>query len=83
MSDAPMSTFERHLDQLDLGRGLSDPEREQVIAVIRRLDAAVAAREGHGFQATRFDRETELAAAVGLPAGTELWVCGSWSHSLP
>ena len=74
MSSGPASTFERHLDQLDLGRGLSEPEREQVIAVIRRLDAAIAEREGHGFHATPFDRETDLAAAIGLPAGTELWV---------
>lgn len=74
MSDAPMSTFERHLGQLDLGRGLSDPEREQVVAVIRRLDEAIAEREGHGFHATPFDRQADLAAAVGLPVGTELWV---------
>lgn len=74
MSDAPTSTFEFHLDQLDLGRWPFGGEREHVVAAIRRLDAAVAAREGHGFQATPFDRETDLAAAVGLPAGVELWV---------
>ena len=74
MADAALSTFERHLDLLDLGRAQSARERDVVVAAIRRLDASVAEREGHGFIPTPFEPATHLADAVGLPAGTELWV---------
>jgi len=74
VADTAISTFERHLDRLDLGRGLSAREHEQVVAAIRRLNTAVSALEGHGFAPTPFERETALATAVGLPAGMELWV---------
>lgn len=69
-----VSTFERHLDLLDLGRGSSAGERGRVVDAIRRLDAAVAEREGVGFRATPFDPQPGLATAIGLPAGAELWV---------
>lgn len=74
MADAALSTFERHLDLLDLGRARSARERELVVAAIRRLDVSVAEREGHGFAPTPFEPAVPLAKAVGLPAGTELWV---------
>ena len=63
-----MSTFERHLDRLDLGRLATDTAaREQVVAAIRRLDAAVAARGGTGFAPTPFGPGPALADAIGLP----------------
>lgn len=69
------STFEHHLDQLDLGRAATtDAERSALVEAIRRLDAAVAAQAGHGFVPTHFGPEPELAEGCGLPPGIELWV---------
>lgn len=70
-TDLPVSTFEHHLDRLDLGR---IAERELVVDAIRRLDARVRDLAGTGFVATPFERHDVLAAAVGLAPGAELWV---------
>ena len=51
-------------------RGWSDAD---FVALVERLDAAVAAVEGHGFSITPLRKEPALARAVGL-AGGRLWV---------
>lgn len=51
-------------------RGWSDAE---FVALVERLDAAVAAIDGHGFAMTPLRKEPGLARAVGLPGG-RLWV---------
>ena len=71
LPEQPVSTFERHLDGLDLVRA---GDRDLVIEAIRRLDARVRAVGGAGFDPTPFFGHERLGAAVGLPAGTELWV---------
>ncbi len=70
------STFERYVDRLDVGRQLTDGalSRDDLVAIIRRIDSAVAQVEGHGFEPTPFVIERELAIAVGLDEATELWV---------
>ena len=70
LPEQPVSTFERHLDGLDLVRA---GDRDHVIEAIRRLDARVRAVGGAGFDPTPFFGHERLGAAVGLPAGTELW----------
>jgi len=70
-TDPPVSTFEHHLDLLDLGRVA---ERDQVLNAIRQLDERVNTVDGVGFGATPFRRHDALAAAVGLTDGVELWV---------
>lgn len=50
--------------------GLSD---EAYVALVRRLDDAVAGVEGHGFTRTPLARQEALARAVGAP-GLALWV---------
>jgi len=68
------STFELHVEALDSHRaavsnGLST---NGVITMIRSLDAAVAAVDGHGFEPTPAAIQAELADAIGLES--ELWV---------
>lgn len=69
--EQPISTFERHLDGLDLARV---GDRDQVVDAIRGLDARVRAVDGTGFDPTPFARHDRLEAVIGLAAGTELWV---------
>ena len=68
------STFETYRDRLDSHRralraGLTDDE---VVAVIRELDAAVTSVDGVGFAPTTAAPQPALAEALGLDA--ELWV---------
>ncbi len=71
-----VSTFEQHLDRLDVSRLVDDGtiSRDELVGVIRRLDAAVAAIDGHGFEPTPFEPQPRLREAVGLPDGVQLWV---------
>ncbi len=70
----PPSTFEIHADRLDSYRSALDAglEPSDVIAMIRRLDAAVAQVDGHGFEPTPSVIKSSLASSIGL--GSELWV---------
>ena len=68
------STFETYRDRLDSHRralraGLTDDE---VVAVIRGLDAAVSSVDGVGFAPTPATPQPALAEALGIDA--ELWV---------
>ena len=71
-----VSTFEQHLDRLDVARLVDDGtiSRDDLVSVIRRLDDAVAEIDGHGFEPTPFDPQPRLRSAVGLPDGVQLWV---------
>ena len=51
--------------------GLPD---EQLCAVVRRVDAAVAAIDGHGFTVTPFARADELSERLGFSAQGGIWV---------
>ncbi|HEX5825277.1 MAG TPA: hypothetical protein VFY18_12540, partial [Candidatus Limnocylindrales bacterium] len=44
------------------------------VGLVRRLDDAVAAVDGHGFRVTPFFRSAELSAALGLSAAGGAWV---------
>jgi threonine synthase len=44
------------------------------VALVERLDAAVAAVDGHGFVATPFQRSGPLSGALGLERGGGVWV---------
>ncbi len=68
------STFESHAERLDSYRAALDSGRtaDDVLAMIRRVDAAVAEVDGHGFEPTPVSIEAELAAAIGFES--ELWV---------
>jgi threonine synthase len=44
------------------------------VALVRRLDAAVAAVDGHGFRVTPFARHAALSSALGLSAAGGVWV---------
>ena len=59
-----------HAYHVARGRGLSDGD---LVALVERLDRAVAGVDGRGFAATPFEPQDALAAAVGLRAG-RLWV---------
>ncbi|MEO8694747.1 MAG: pyridoxal-phosphate dependent enzyme [Acidimicrobiales bacterium] len=52
------------------GRGWSDSD---FVALVERLDDAVAGVEGHGFVVTPLTKEPALGAAIGL-ASARLWV---------
>ncbi len=71
-----VSTFERYVDRLEASRLATDHGlgRDDLIAVIRRIDAEVSIIEGHGFEVTPFEPAPALAAAAGLGSGVELWV---------
>ena len=67
--------FIRYRTMLDsyrasLARGWSDGD---FVALVQRLDQAVAAVEGQGFLVTPLTKEPALGASVGL-AGSRLWV---------
>ena len=52
-------------------RGLTD---EAYVDLVRRLDDAVAAVDGHGFRTTPFGRHDALSARLGFEAGGGVWV---------
>lgn len=54
-----------------LAAGWSD---DDYIAMVERLDAAVAAVDGHGFRVTPFTRNGRLSAALGLSDAGGVWV---------
>jgi len=60
-----------HAWQVARGHGLDDRD---VVAIIERLDAAVAAVDGHGFAITPYRAVPALAAALGLVAPGEVRV---------
>lgn len=67
--------FIRYRTRLDsyrraLARGWSDRD---FVALVQRLDDAVASVEGHGFVVTPLTKEPVLGTAAGLP-GARLWV---------
>lgn len=70
-----VSTFAIHADRLDVvaAAEANGVDRETVLATIERLDAAVAAIDGHGFEPTPFGPQSRLANAIEL-RGAELWV---------
>ncbi len=70
------SSFEKYVDRLEVSRYAQQGSRtrDEIVETIRRVDAAVAVVEGHGFEITPFSPEAELAAAVGLDDSVELWV---------
>ncbi len=70
------SSFEHYLDRLDVAHLVDDGtiSRDDLVAVIRRLDAAVAEIDGHGFDPTPFEPQPRLRESVGLPDGVQLWV---------
>jgi threonine synthase len=47
---------------------------DDYVAMVERLDAAVAAVDGHGFRVTPFSRSGPLSAAVGLSDAGGVWV---------
>lgn len=74
--DGPANPFERyraltHAHALALARGVTD---EEFVALVRELDAAVAAVDGRGFAATPFWRSAGLSDAVRLAAPGGVWV---------
>jgi threonine dehydratase len=59
-----------HAWQAARAAGRSDAD---YVGLVRRLDAAVAAIDGHGFRVTPFSRNARLSEALGLSAGG-VWV---------
>ncbi|HEX7950545.1 MAG TPA: pyridoxal-phosphate dependent enzyme [Candidatus Limnocylindrales bacterium] len=47
---------------------------ETYVALVRRIDDAVAAIDGHGFRVTPFARSATLSAALGMTADGGVWV---------
>ncbi|HSC93310.1 MAG TPA: pyridoxal-phosphate dependent enzyme [Gaiellaceae bacterium] len=60
-----------HAYHVARGGGLSD---ESFCALVRGLDDAVAAVDGHGFAATPFARSDTLSDRLGFSAGGGVWV---------
>lgn len=71
-TDNPFIRFRFLLDsyRTAIGTGWSD---DDFVALVTRLDQAVAAIDGRGFLVTPFDRYPDLAAALGLVTD-RLWV---------
>lgn len=69
------STFAVHADRLDIvaAAEAAGVDRSAVLNTIDRLDDAVAAVAGIGFEATPFGPQARLASAIDLD-GAELWV---------
>ena len=69
------STFVTHADRLDVvaAAEAGGVTRETVLETIARLDAAVAAVDGAGFEPTPFGPQSRLANALDL-VGAELWI---------
>ena len=69
------STFAVHADRLDVvaAAEAAGVDRSAVIDTIDRLDDAVGAVAGIGFEATPFGPQARLASAIDLD-GAELWV---------
>jgi threonine synthase len=47
---------------------------DDYVALVRRLDTAVAGIDGHGFRVTPFFRNAELSTSLGLSAAGGVWV---------
>jgi threonine synthase len=60
-----------HSYQRATSGGLTD---DGYVALVARLDAAVAAVDGHGFTATPFDRSEKLSEVLGFEGGGGVWV---------
>ena len=60
-----------HAARLARAGGIGD---EELCALVRRLDAAVAAVDGRGFRATPYRRSVELSRACGLSEAGGVWV---------
>lgn len=60
-----------HAHALATSRGMSD---DAFVALVRELDAAIAAVDGHGFVVTPFERADRLSDQVGLGAPGGVWV---------
>ena len=69
------STFAVHADRLDVvaAAEAAGVDRSAVLDTIGRLDDAVAAVAGIGFEATPFGPQARLASAIDLD-GAELWI---------
>jgi threonine synthase len=69
----PFVRYRRLLHSYHVARagGMSD---EEYCALVRRLDDAVAAVDGHGFAATLFARSPELSSALRLSSTGGVWV---------
>jgi threonine synthase len=69
----PFIRFRELLHAYHLARagGLSDAD---FCALVRRLDDAVAAIDGHGFTVTPFGRSAELSDELGFAAAGGVWV---------
>ena len=51
--------------------GMAD---EDFVGLVERLDAAVAAVDGHGFATTPFERSEHLSKSLGFEGGGGVWV---------
>ncbi len=60
-----------HSYHLARAHGLSDAD---YVAIVERLDAAIARVDGHGFTATPFDRSAPLSDHFGFAPGGGVWV---------
>ncbi|MCZ7589110.1 MAG: pyridoxal-phosphate dependent enzyme [Gaiella sp.] len=60
-----------HAARLALAGGIAD---DRLRALVRRLDDAVAAVDGHGFRTTPFRRSEELGRACGFSGAGGVWV---------
>ncbi|MEQ8842141.1 MAG: PLP-dependent lyase/thiolase [Acidimicrobiales bacterium] len=71
--DNPFVRYRERLDShaVALAGGMSDDE---FVDVVERLDAAVAAIDGHGFRITPTTAMPDLAGRAGLADGVELFV---------
>jgi threonine synthase len=74
--EGPVNPFERyraftHAYSLALSRGMTDDE---FVALVRRLDDAVRAVDGHGFAVTPFLRSAGLSDALLLQLPGGVWV---------
>jgi threonine synthase len=76
VGDPEPNPFVRYRDLLHayhvaLGGGLSD---DGFCTLVRRLDADVAAVDGHGFAVTPFARSAELSDRLGFSAAGGVWI---------
>ena len=61
----PFLRYRRRLDSYRVARGLGWSD-DRFVALVERLDEAVAEVDGHGFRVTPFGEEPRLATALGL-----------------
>jgi threonine dehydratase len=69
----PFLAYRRLFHAWHAARALGRSDADYV-SLVRRLDGAVAAVDGHGFRATPFHRNAGLSDAVGLSATGGVWV---------